>query len=95
MRTCRTDPKVISAFAVTFGIGDQAVYQLENVFLCTDIGERVVVHGLFEVDGVEEFDSILLLLQQFTAFYENAAFRVLSIRIEKKVNYFYEVTTSD
>ena len=23
------------------------------------------------------------------------AFRVLSIRIEKKVNYFYEVTTSD
>lgn len=56
------DPKVISAFAVTFGIGDQAVYQLENVFLCVDIGERVVVHGLFEVDGVEEFDSILLLM---------------------------------
>ena len=26
---------------------------------------------------------------------ENYVFRVLSIRIEKKVNYFYEVTTSD
>ena len=25
----------------------------------------------------------------------NGAIRVLSIRIEKKVNYFYEVTTSD
>ena len=62
MRTCRTDPEVVARLAVTFGIGDQAVYQLENVLLCVDIGERVVVHGLFEVDGVEEFDSILLLL---------------------------------
>ncbi|WP_233540190.1 hypothetical protein, partial [Collinsella sp. AM29-10AC] len=27
--------------------------------------------------------------------YRNVVVRVLSIRIEKKVNYFYEVTTSD
>ena len=39
------------------------------------------------MQGGKESDYLL--------FVDNKAIRVLSIRIEKKVNYFYEVTTSD
>ena len=53
------------------------------------------MHGFIEIDGIEYFDVVVLPLQQFAAFQKNRALRVLSIRIEKKVNYFYEVTTSD
>ena len=59
------------------------------------VGERVVVHGLLEVQGIENLDLIPVLLQRMAAGNHDVPFRVLSIRIEKKVNYFYEVTTSD
>ena len=59
------------------------------------IGEGIVVHRFFEVDGIEDFQLVLESQEHLTALGNDAALRVLSIRIEKKVNYFYEVTTSD
>ena len=66
-------PEIVSAFAISLGVGDQTVDQLENILLRVDIGEGVVVHGLFEVDGVEKFDTVILLLQQLPAFDQDAA----------------------
>ena len=60
-----------------------------------DISEGVIVHGFLEVDRIEDFDTVVVALKQLADLADHAAFRVLSIRIEKKVNYFYEVTTSD
>ena len=47
------------------------------------------------MDCVEDLNAVSLTLQELSTLDQDAAFRVLSIRIEKKVNYFYEVTTSD
>ena len=88
-------PEVVAAFAITFCVGNQTVDQFEDVLFAVYVGKRVVVHGLFEVDGVEEFDTVIFRLQQLPAFDQDTAFRVLSIKKKKKVNYFYEVTTSD
>ena len=57
--------------------------------------ERVISHRLLKVDGIEYFYLISTPLEHLTAFLDHCTFRVLSIRIEKKVNYFFEVTVSD
>ena len=48
----RLDPEIVSGLAFAFGIGDQRCYQLQDVLFAMDIGERVIVHGLLEVDGI-------------------------------------------
>ena len=53
------------------------------------------MHRLSEIDGVKDPDAVSILQKGLAAVDYDIAFRVLSIRIEKKVNYFYEVTTSD
>ena len=45
-------PEIVSGLAFAFGIGDQRCYQLQDVLFAMDIGERVIVHGLLEVDGI-------------------------------------------
>ena len=95
MRTCRTCPKWVPALTFTLCVGNQGCNQLQNVLFIVNIGERVIFHGLFEMDCVEDLNAVSLTLQELSTLDQDAAFRVLSIRIEKKVNYFYEVTTSD
>ena len=46
------DPKIVPGLAFAFGIGDQRCDQLQDVLFAMDIGERVIVHGLLEVDGI-------------------------------------------
>ena len=43
----------------------------------------------------EFLDQTSLLKKEKQSLLNDTFLRVLSIRIEKKVNYFYEVTTSD
>ena len=50
------------------------------------------MHTFAEIDRVQDFQLVALFQQQPAAFHDDAALRVLSIRIEKKVNYFYEVS---
>ena len=96
MRTCRTRPEILPAFAVlALGVFHDAIYQLQNVIFAVDVLERVISHRLLKVDGIEYFYLISTPLKHFTTFFDHCAFRVLSIRIEKKANYFYEVTLSD
>ena len=46
------DPKIVSGFSFAFGIGDQRCDQLQDVLFAMNIGKRVIVHGLLEVDGI-------------------------------------------
>ena len=39
-------------FALALGVEDQGVHQLQNVFLLADVRQRVIPHGLLEVDEV-------------------------------------------
>ena len=56
------DPKIFRGFfPVAFGIGDDDIDQFEDVFLRPDVGEGVVFHALFEVDGVEDLNAVRLI----------------------------------
>lgn len=77
-------PEGVPAFAVPFGVGDQSRDQFQNVLFIVDIRKRVVFHGLFEVDGIQDLDAVAIALQHLSRFNYQSAFRVLSIRIEKK-----------
>ena len=88
-------PKGIALLALALGVGDQGVHEFQDVGLVADIRQRVVVHGLGKIYAVEHLDFVPTLLQERADLSQHTALRVLSIRIEKKVNYFYEVTTSD
>ena len=47
------DPEIFTGFfALALGVEDQGVYQLQNVLLAADVGQRVVPHGLLEVDEI-------------------------------------------
>ena len=55
-------PKIFRGFfSVAFGIGDDDIDQLQNILFAADIGEGVVFHALFEVDGVEDLDAVRLI----------------------------------
>ena len=58
MRTCRTDPEIVPGFSFAFGVGNQGCHQLQNVLFAVNVGEWVIVHGLFEVDGIQDFNPV-------------------------------------
>ena len=91
----RFDPEVIPGFSFALRVGDQHIHQLQNVLFTVNVGQRIVVMALVKVDRIEYLDAVTIVFEQLSTFNKNRPFRVLSIRIEKKVNYFYEVTTSD
>ena len=56
------DPKIFGGFfSVAFGVGDDDIDQLQNILFVADIGEGIVFHALFEVDGVEDFNAVRLI----------------------------------
>lgn len=58
-RTCRTDPEIFAGFfSIALCIGDDGIDQFQNILLTADVMERIVSHGFFEVDGVQDFDLI-------------------------------------
>ena len=49
----RLHPKILPGFLpVAFGVGNDGIYQLQNVLFAADIGKGVVLHALAEIDGV-------------------------------------------
>ena len=72
----------------SIGVEDQGVHQLQNILLAADVRQRVVPHGLLEVDEVQAFDTVSLALQQGSYLVQDGAFRVLSIRNKKRVSCF-------
>jgi len=49
----RLNPEVVAAFALSLCVCYERRHQLQNVFFASDIRKRVVVHGLFETDDIE------------------------------------------
>ena len=69
-------PEVVTSLAFTLGVGDQGRDQLQNVLFAVDVSEGIVVHGFFEVDGIEDFQLVLKPKEHFAAFGNDAAFGV-------------------
>ena len=74
------DPKILSGFAFTLGVGNQSRDELQDVRFAVDVRERVVVHRLFEVDGVQNFQPVAEMQKHFSAFVDNAAFRTALVK---------------
>ena len=59
----RLAPEIVAALAVPLRVGDEGRDQLQNVLLAVDVGEGVVVVGLFEVNRVQYLDLIQVPLE--------------------------------
>ena len=46
------NPEIVTALALSLGVGNQGRHQLQNVLFAVQIGKRIVVHGLFEIDRI-------------------------------------------
>ena len=60
-------PEIVSGLAFAFGIGDQRRDQLQDVLFAVNIRKGIIVHGLLEVQGIENLDLIPVLLQRMAA----------------------------
>ena len=69
----RFHPEVIAGLAFALGIRNERGDQFQNVLFRSDIGERVIVHALPEVDGIENLNPVPRFLQQFPALNQDAA----------------------
>ena len=69
-------PKWVPAGPFALGVGHQGRDQFQNVLFAVDIGEGVVVHGLFEVDGVQDFQLVAVFQKCVPALDHDTTFRV-------------------
>ena len=61
-------PKILAGFfPVAFGVGDNGIYQLQNVFLAADIHKGVISHGFLEVYRIQHFYLVPAALQELSA----------------------------
>ena len=72
----RFRPELIPGFSVPLGICDKGRDQLQNIFFAVNIGERVIVHGLLEVDRVKDLDFVVITLQQLANLAHDTSFRI-------------------
>ena len=64
----RFHPKILAGFfPVAFGVGDNGIYQLQNVFLAADIHKGVISHGFLEVYRIQHFYLVAAALQELSA----------------------------
>ena len=57
----RFGPELITGFAIALGVGDQCGHELQDVLLGMNVGKRIVMLRLLEIDRVEDFDHIRLI----------------------------------
>ena len=59
-KTLRFLPERVPAGPFALGVGHQGRDQFQNVLLAVDISEGIIVHGLFEIDGVQDFKLVAI-----------------------------------
>ena len=71
------DPEILGRF-FTFAlrVHNQGIYQLQDILLGTDVRQRIVSHGLLEVNEIEALDPVFFLLQERTYLRQEGAFRI-------------------
>ena len=75
-KTLRFFPEWVSTGPFTLGVGHQGRNQFQNVLFAVDIGEGVIVHRLFEVDGVQNPDLVAVLQHRVATFKHDSSFRI-------------------
>ena len=70
---CIETGEQFASFPLPVSVHDVAVHERENVGVTLHILERVVVHRLIKVDGVEGFDRIAIVREQKPGILEERA----------------------
>ena len=61
---------------IALGVGHQGRDQFQNVLFAVDIGKGIVVHRLFEVNGVQDFQPVTVLQKCVPALDHDTTFRI-------------------
>ena len=64
------------------GVGHQGRNQFQNVLFAVDIGEGVIVHRLFEVNGIQDFQLVTVLQHCVATFKNDSSFRKHFVKTE-------------
>ena len=76
------NPEVITGFTLALCVCNKRSDQLQNILFRVDIGKRVIVHGLLEIDSVENLDIIAILQKSVSALNDDTALRDAVVKIE-------------
>ena len=77
-------PEIVPGLsALTLGVDNEAVHQLQNVLLAMDVRKRVIVVGLLEVYGVHDLDAVALAPQHFPALNDDTTLGECFVKINK------------
>ena len=83
----RFRPEFITGLSLAFRVRDECGDQFQNVLFAMNIGERIVFHGLTEVDRIQHPDLIAILQKRAAAGEKDLAFRirdhVAAVHLEK------------
>ena len=69
-------PKWIAALALAARIGNQAIYQFQDILFAMDIRQRIIVHALGKIDRVHHLNAVAEMPQHPAALDDQTAFRV-------------------
>ena len=72
----RFRPELVPGFSIPLCVCNQRCHQLQNIFFRMDIRHRVVMHRLFKVDGVENFNVVVILQKSIAAFADDTSLGV-------------------
>ena len=75
-RTSRTLPKWIAALALAARVGNQAIYQFQDILFAMDIRQRIIVHTFGKIDRVHHLNAVAEMPQHPAALDDQTAFRV-------------------
>ena len=75
-KTLRFFPEWVPAGPFTLGVGHQGRDQFQNVLFAVNIGKGVIVHGLFEVYGVQDLQLVTVFQKCVPTLDHDTTFRV-------------------
>ena len=85
------DPEIFARLlAIPLCVGDNCIDQFQNILFAADVMERIVSHGFFEIDGVQDFDLIPGIREHLSTLDNDRTLRKRFVKIEngKVTNYF-------
>ena len=73
----RLHPEILPGFfPVAFGVGDNGIYQFQNILFAAEIGKGIVSHGFLKVNRVQHLYPVPATLQELSALHKHRLFRV-------------------
>ena len=77
----RLVPERIVAFSFAFCVRHKGRHQLQDVFFTVDIVKGIVFHALFEIDGIEDGESVMVSEKAGSYIINGRTFGALAVKM--------------